>query len=388
MEKYFFDEIVPRKGTHCLKYDACKQRFGTDDVLPLWVADMDFRVAPAITQVAERIVKHGIYGYHHRTSRHYEAVIHWLLTHHRWKVEPHEIFFTPGVVPAISYLIQALTQPGDGVLIQSPVYYPFFSIIKQNQRNLLINQLVETNNYYTIDFDDFEKKVSQAKLFLLCSPHNPVSRVWTEEELRRMADICLKYNVLIIADEIHSDIVFGERRHTPLATLSEAIKNCTITCHSPSKTFNLAGLGLGYVIIHNPNLHKRFHDYYASLYGDGLNVFAYETMVAAYNESEDWYRTMLEYVYDNYLFLTEFISRELPFVRYTPLEGTYLVWLDFRALRLGDAELRKTVIEKARLALNDGPSFGPGGSGFQRINLACPRTVLVEALQRLKQLDY
>lgn len=386
MEKSFFDEIIPRRGTNCLKYDDCQHRFGTDDVLPLWVADMDFRVAPAITRVAENIVKHGIYGYHHRTSRYYEAVIQWLLSHHQWRVVPHEIFFTPGVVPAISYLIQALTQQGDGILIQTPVYYPFFSVIKQNHRKLLVNQLIEKDNRYTIDFDDFEKKASEAKLFLLCSPHNPVSRVWTEDELRQMAEICLKYNVLIISDEIHSDIVFGEHRHIPLATLSDAIKDHTITCHSPSKTFNLAGLGLGYVIIHNASLRKRFHEHYSVLYADGLNVFAYETLVAAYNEGEEWYRAMLSYVYDNYHFLTQYIATELPFIRHTPLEATYLVWLDFRSLQLPDTELRKAVIERAKLGLNDGPTFGPGGSGFQRINIACPQAVLAEALKRLKRL--
>lgn len=386
MEKTFFDEIIPRRGTHCLKYDDCMHRFGTDDVLPLWVADMDFRVAPAITRVAENIVKHGIYGYHLRTDRYYHAVTHWLQSHHQWKVQPDEIFFTPGVVPAISYLIQAFTQPGDGILIQTPVYYPFFSVIKQNRRKLLTNQLVEKDNYYSIDFEDFEQKVAQAKVFILCSPHNPVSRVWTEEELKRMAEICLKHKVLIISDEIHSDIVFGERRHRPLATLSDVVKENIITCHSPSKTFNLAGLGLGYVIIQNAALRQRFHDYYAVFYAEGINVFAYETMAAAYMESEEWYQAMLQYVYDNYLFLKAYLAKELPFIRHTPLEATYLVWLDFRALKLSDAELRKAVIERAKLGINDGPTFGPGGSGFQRINIACPRAILAEALHRLKQL--
>ncbi|HOK52032.1 MAG TPA: PatB family C-S lyase, partial [Bacteroidales bacterium] len=277
-------------------------------------------------------------------------------------------------------------QPGDGILIQTPVYYPFFSVIKQNRRKLLTNQLVEKDNYYSIDFEDFEQKVAQAKVFILCSPHNPVSRVWTEEELKRMAEICLKHKVLIISDEIHSDIVFGERRHRPLATLSDVVKENIITCHSPSKTFNLAGLGLGYVIIQNVALRQRFHDYYAVFYAEGINVFAYETMAAAYMESEEWYQAMLQYVYDNYLFLKAYLAKELPFIRHTPLEATYLVWLDFRALKLSDAELRKAVIERAKLGINDGPTFGPGGSGFQRINIACPRAILAEALHRLKQL--
>ncbi len=201
-----------------------------------------------------------------------------------------------------------------------------------------------------------------------------------------MAEICLKHKVLIISDEIHSDIVFGERRHRPLATLSDVVKENIITCHSPSKTFNLAGLGLGYVIIQNAALRQRFHDYYAVFYAEGLNVFAYETMAAAYMESEEWYQAMLQYVYDNYLFLKAYLAKDLSFIRHTPLEATYLVWLDFRALKLSDAELRKAVIQRAKLGINDGPTFGPGGSGFQRINIACPRAILAEALHRLKQM--
>jgi cystathionine beta-lyase len=370
-----------------LKYDDLQHRFGRDDLLPVWVADMDFRVSPAISEVAERIVKHGIYGYYHRTSEHYEAVKQWLLKYHDVHVTREQILFTPGVVPAISYLIQAFTEEGDGVLIQSPVYYPFYSVIRQNKRKLLINQLVEKDNYYFIDFDDFEKKVSQARLFLLCSPHNPVGRVWRKDELERIAEICLKYKVLIISDEIHSDIVFSGYKHIPMVSVSDEIKKWVITCHSPSKTFNLAGLGLGYVYILNSDLRQRFHEYYSTLYADGLNVFAYETLIAAYHKSHEWYRQMLEYVYNNYLYLQDFISRELPFIQHTPLEATYLVWLDFRALGLSDIELRKVVIERCKLGLNDGPSFGPGGSGFQRINIACPRKTLVEALNRLKLIE-
>ncbi|MCX7986176.1 MAG: PatB family C-S lyase [Bacteroidales bacterium] len=386
MDRSFFDLVIDRKGTNCLKYDDCVHRFGTADVLPLWVADMDFRVAPAISRVAEEIVKHGIYGYHHRTLRYYEAVMHWMFSRHKLEINPNEIFFTPGVVPAISYLIQAFSNVGDGILIQTPVYYPFFSVITDNKRNLLINQLVEKDNYYYIDFEDFERKASQAKIFLLCSPHNPVSRVWDIEELQQMAEICDKYGVLIISDEIHSDIVFGQKKHVPLSSLSEKVKNNVITCHSPSKTFNLAGLGLGYVIISNSEWRKKFKEYYKVLYAEGLNVFAYETMFAAYYESDDWYFSMLDYVYENYMFIKEFVSVELPFVRHTPLEATYLVWLDFRQLGLDDVGLRRAVIEKAQLGINDGPTFGPGGSGFQRINIACPRSVLEEALVRLKRL--
>ncbi len=387
MDIQFFDVIIPRKDTQCLKYDDCKKRFGTEDILPLWVADMDFRVAPAITEQALKIVQHGIYGYHLRTEKYYQAVQNWMYKIHNIVINSQDIFFTPGVVPAISYLIQAFSNKGDGILIQSPVYYPFFSVIKDNNRQLLVNQLIEKDNKYYIDFEDFENKVSKSKIFILCSPHNPVSRVWTREELVRMANICKKYNVLIISDEIHSDIVFKPNKHIPLMSLSDEIKDITITCHSPSKTFNLAGLGLGYVVISNYNLKKIFSQYYSTLYADGLNIFAYECMVAAYQQSFEWYSQMLDYVYSNYLFLSEFLKINLPFICTTPLQATYLVWLDFRKLRLNDNELRKTIIEKVKLGINDGPTFGPGGSGFQRINIACPRSTLSEALSRLKVLS-
>lgn len=384
MMHYNFDEIIPRENTYCLKYDDRLNRFGRTDVLPLWVADMDFRICNKITDRFKEIVDHGIYGYHLRTTDYYEAVIKWLQSQFQLKCHSREIFFTPGVVPAISYLIQAFTSEGDGIVIQSPVYYPFFSLVKQNNRKLLINQLVEKDRNYTIDFDDFEEKIKQARMFILCSPHNPVGRVWTMDELKKMAEICLKYNVLIVSDEIHADLVRTGYQHIPIASLNKDISQITVTCHSPSKTFNLAGLSVGYVVIKNIKLIDAFKKYFSNLHVEALNTFAYEGLRVAYNTCIDWKTEMWQYVENNYQFLLDFITKNIPEVKVTPLQATYLVWLDFRLLQLNDIKLKKLIIEKAGLGLNDGPTFGPGGSGFQRINLACPRAILNEALSRLK----
>jgi cysteine-S-conjugate beta-lyase len=382
--KYNFDEKIERKNTDCLKYDILLERFGASDIIPLWVADMDFRVCPEITYRFSQIVKLGIYGYHLHSEKYFDAIINWLFTQHQMKVDKQEICFTPGVVPAISYIIQALTKKGDGVLVQSPVYYPFFSVVKHNERQLFINQLIEKDNSYSVDFDDFEQKAKQSKMFILCSPHNPVGRVWRKDELQKMTDICLKYNVLIVSDEIHNDLVFEGYKHIPTSTLSEEVKQNTITCHSASKTFNLAGLSTAYIIISNPTLRSNFKKYYSNLHTDALNIFGLEAMAVAYTQGNSWHKELIKYLWDNYQFLVNYINQNVPTIKVTPLEATYLVWLDFRAYKLSDTELKQLIIEKAKLGLNDGPTFGIGGSGFQRINIACPRSVLVEAMERLR----
>jgi cystathionine beta-lyase len=379
---YNFDEIIDRKETNCLKYDDSLNRFGKADVLPLWVADMDFRVCAEITDRFAQLTSHGIYGYHLHAGKYFESIIYWLGSRHSMKVEKQDIFFTPGVVPAISYLIQAFTEKGDGILVQSPVYYPFFGVVKQNGRQLLINQLIEKNLDYSIDFDDFELKASQSKMFILCSPHNPVGRVWKKEELQKMVEICLKYNVLIVSDEIHSDIVFEGAKHIATSTIEGANQIC-ITCHSASKTFNLAGLSTAYTVISNPKLRATFKIYYSNLHADALNIFGLEAMNIAFTLGQEWQSQLLQYLLGNYMFLKKYLETNLPDVKVTPLEATYLVWLDFRAYKFSDIELKKAIIEKAKLGLNDGPTFGPGGSGFQRINIACPRETLKTALGRL-----
>jgi cystathionine beta-lyase len=378
-----FDEIIPRDNTDCLKYDAKMERFGALDIKPMWVADMDFRVPEFITQTFNDIVNHGIYGYHIKPEKYYEAIINWFARRHNYKVLKNDIFFTPGVVPAISYIIQALTNENDKILVQTPVYYPFFSVIKHNNRQLVINELVEKNNEYSIDFDDFEAKAKDAKMFILCSPHNPVGRVWSKQELQRMADICLKYNVLVIADEIHNDLVYEPNKHSVFASLSPEIENITITCHAASKTFNLAGLSTAYIFIRNEQLRRKFQLYYANLHTDSLTVFGLLGTAEAFNKGDEWLAELKKYLWDNYQFLKSELDTKLPNIKVSPLEATYMVWLDFRDYKLSDQQLKQSIIEKAKLGLNDGPTFGQGGQGFQRINIACPRVYIKEAVEML-----
>lgn len=381
---YNFDERIERANTNCLKYDDSLKRFGKADVLPMWVADMDFKVAPAISEKFKEIVEHGIYGYHIKPAKYYQAIVDWFYKQHSFQVQSEGIYFTPGVVPALSYLIQAYTNPGDGVMVQSPVYYPFFWVIKQNNRQLYNNELVELEGRYTVDFDDFEEKAKHSKLFILCSPHNPVGRVWLKDELAKIAAICLKHNVLIISDEIHNDIVFSPNKHIPIASLSKEVENNTIICHSASKTFNLAGLSTAYVIINDVQLMSKFKNYMKTLYVDELNVFGLEGMVTAYNHCNDWLSEMLQYVKGNYNYLKEFLRDNDLRINVSELEATYLAWLSFKEYRLSNETLRNKVIFDCGLGLNDGPVFGDGGEGFQRINLACPRSILTEALGKIK----
>jgi cysteine-S-conjugate beta-lyase len=382
---YNFDEIIKRENTGCLKFDDRQNRFGRKDVLPMWVADMDFRTPDVVKETFTKIIEHGIYGYHLCTNEQYQSVINWHARRHNFKFSKSDLFFTPGVVPAISYLIQAFTHPGDKIIIQPPVYYPFFHVTERNNRSLVINQLIEDGNKYYIDFDDLEKKAKDAKMIIFCSPHNPVGRVWQKHELERLAEICLKNNVLMISDEIHCDLVL-QGKHISLATLAPEVEKQTITCHSPSKTFNLASLATAYVMITNPEHHKTFRNYFSNLHVDGLNVFGYASMEAVYNHGEDWLHQVLEYINANVKTLNEFLQSEIPSVRMFQPEATYLAWLDFRKLGLTKTELRKLIIEKAGLGLNDGPMFGPGGEGFQRINLACPRATLNSAMEKLRSI--
>ena len=382
-----FDEVIPRENTDCAKYDDRQHRFGHADVQPMWVADMDFQAPACVRQALRGLVEHGIFGYHLKTEKYYRAIIDWFQRRHHYAVDPQGIFFTPGVVPALSHLVQALTKAGDGIIIQPPVYFPFVWAIEVNQRRMLQNPLVETKGEYTIDFDDLEAKTREATMLILCSPHNPVGRVWRREELERIAEICLRHDVLILSDEIHNDLVFGPNRHVPIASLSPEVDRITVTCHSASKTFNLAGLSTAYVIIQDPQLRQTYQAGVAPLHVEALNSFGLKAMEAAFTQGEPWLQELLEYLWGNYRAVSSFLKENLPEVRASSLEGTYLVWLDFRGWGLDQKALRELIIEKARLGLHDGPTFGPGGEGFQRMNIACPRRMLQEALDRLKACD-
>jgi cystathionine beta-lyase len=378
-----FDEIVPRRHTDSMKFDGLEALYGRPDLLPLWVADMDFRVPECVTAALQRLVDHGIYGYHLKSPRYLEAILDWWARRHGYAVDPSGIFFSPGVVPALSHLVQALTDKGDGVIVQPPVYHPFFWAVQANGRRVVENRLLEQDGRYSIDFDDLETKAREAKVLILSSPHNPVGRVWRREELERIAGICLRHGVVILADEIHNDLVFPPHRHLPIASLSSEVDRLTVTAHAASKTFNLAGLSTAYLLIRDPVLQERFRKASEPIHVEALNPFGLEAMAAAFGQGEPWLAALLDYLDKNYRFLRDHLSAHLPRVKVSPLEGTYLAWLDFRGCGIELRELKARLVGRAGLALNDGSLFGSGGQGFQRLNLACPRVVLAEALVRL-----
>lgn len=385
--KFDFDKVIQRKGTNSLKYDFAEEYGKPADALPLWVADMDFQTAPPILKRLEQLVQHGIFGYTDHKEDYVQAVKNWYQHRFAWDIQGEWIVKMPGVVVALAMAVRAFTKEGDSVLIQRPVYHPFSSVVETNRRNLVNNPLKLVNGYYEIDFDDFEKKIvdHQVKLFILCSPHNPVGRVWKEWELKRMGDICLKYKVLVASDEIHSDFVWQGFRHRVFASLSPAYQEITITCTAPSKTFNLAGLQAANVMIADPQLREKFRqESWSSGYSE-LNAMGLAACQAAYEEGGEWLEELKEYIWGNYLFLKEYLEAKMPQITPGVLEGTYLVWLDFRNLGLGEEKLEEMIVNRARVWFNGGTVFGPEGEGFQRVNIACPRPVLQEALKRLEQ---
>lgn len=385
-----FDKIIDRRNTRSLKYDFAERRGMPADVLPLWVADMDFETSSYIEDALIERVKHGIFGYSEVKTDYFEIVRGWLKKHHNWDVQEKWLVKTPGVVFALAMAVKAYTEPGDGVLIQLPVYYPFSEVIEDNGRRVVSNTLyLGGDNRYRIDFEDFEKKIAdeKIKLFFLCSPHNPVGRVWTAEELERLGDICVKHGVTVVSDEIHQDFVF-RGRHTVFAGLKKEFENISITCTSPSKTFNLAGMMMSNIFIPNRELRAKFKKQLDAAGTSQLGVMGLVACEAAYGKGEQWYRAMLSYVADNIEFIRQYVSEKLPNVTMTDTEGTYLVWLDFRKTGLSVSELDDLIIHKAKLWLDSGKIFGECGNGFQRINAACPRSVLKEALDRIRAALY
>jgi len=378
-----FDEVIPRANTDSVKHDDLLRRFGRADLQPLWVADMDFRAPACVQKALGAAVDHGVYGYVLTGERPRRAICDWFARRHGTRVEPASITFTPGVVSALSCLVQALTRPGDTIVVQPPVYPPFFSVIRDNGRGIAESPLVEQDNRYTVDFDDLEAKARGARALILCSPHNPVGRVWRRQELERMAEICLRHGLLIISDEIHNDLVYPPAAHLPTAALGPEVERITVTCHAPSKTFNLPALSTAYVIIPNPELRAAFQRFVGRLHLEGPNLFGLRALEAAYAEGEPWRGRLLDYLAGNAALVRRHAEAHLPALRLSPLEGTYLLWLDFRRYGLAPDALRALLLERAGLALNDGRSFGTGGAGFQRLNIACPRASLARALDRL-----
>lgn len=387
LEKINFNIVVNRKNTNCLKYDFAVRRGRPENVLPLWVADMDFKVAPEITQAIEKRVAHGIFGYSEVKEEYFEAVAAWMEQKHGWHVKEDWLVKTPGVVFALAMAVQAFTEPGDAVIIQQPVYYPFSEVIADNGRRIVDNTLeLKEDGKYHINFEDFEQKVKEnhVKLFLLCSPHNPVGRVWTKEELKKIAAICRKYDVIVVSDEIHEDFVFNGK-HQVFADLSEDAKNRTITCTAPSKTFNLAGLQVSNIWIANPKLREKFKKQIAAAGYSQLNTLGLTACEAAYRYGGAWHAELLGYLKSNLNFLREFLQTRLPEVKLIEPEGTYLVWLDFGSLGLTEEQREELLTKKAGIWLDSGAIFGAAGEGFERINIACPRSILKDALERIER---
>ncbi len=382
-----FDTVIDRKNTYSVKYDFAARKNMPQDVLPLWVADMDFRVSSYIQEALQKQTEHGIFGYSEVQEEYFEVLKQWMSRHYGWRIERKWLVKTPGIVFALAMAVKAFTEEGDGVLIQQPVYYPFGEVIANNGRRVVSNTLIqEESGKYSIDFADFENKIvsEKIKLFFLCNPHNPVGRVWSREELTRLGDICYKHKVIVVSDEIHADFVFSGKHHV-FADLKKEYQEISIVATSPSKTFNIAGLQVSNIFIPNPKLKSRFKKQMDAVGYSQLNVLGLVAAKAAYEHGEEWYEAMHQYVSENIACTKQFVEEKLPKIKLVEHEGTYLLWLDFRELKLSENELEELIIKKAKLWLDSGRLFGETGRGFQRINVACPRSTLTEALTRLEQ---
>lgn len=383
---YNFDEIIDRKNTNSLKYDFAKERNMPEDVLPLWVADMDFRCPQEVLDALTKASSHGIFGYSDAKEEYFEAVHNWYKHYFGWSIQKEWLVKTPGIVFAIATSIKAYTKENDAILIQKPVYYPFSMCIENNNRKIINSPLVYKDNKYSIDFEDFENKIitNNVKLFILCNPHNPVGRVWTKDELIKIGTICLNHNVKIISDEIHADFVYPGYKHINIANLKPEFSDITVTCTAPSKTFNIAGLQISNIIIKNQKLRDLYTKEMLKCGYSQVNALGIIAAQAAFKYGREWLNDLKNYLIENINFTRDFLNKNLPQITLVEPESTFLLWLDFTKLNLTDKEIDDLIINKAKLWLDTGTMFGEEGSGFQRINIACPRSVLQQALESLK----
>ena len=379
-----FDTVPNRRGTNCFKYDFAREMGMPEDVLPLWVADMDFQTAPAVLERLHALAEHGIFGYTGVKDAYFSAVHNWYAQRFGWETQRSWLVTTPGVVFAIA--IRAFTQKGDAILIQQPVYYPFANKVTENDRQLVVNPLVLKNGRYEMDFADMERKIVDyhVKMLLLCSPHNPVGRVWTKEELLRVGEICQKHGVLVVSDEIHADFTYAGHTHRVFASVKSEFADFTITCTAPSKTFNLAGLQNSNIFIPNRQLRHAYKKELSACGCGGTNCMGMAACQAAYEAGADWLEQLKQYLAGNLAYIRQFLRKKLPEIALIEPEGTYLVWLDLRKLGLTEQQQRQLIVQDAKLWLDTGTLFGQGGEGFERINIACPRTTIEQAMQRLE----
>lgn len=380
-----FNKIIDRTNNFSAKWSEMNKNFGTNDLLPMWVADMDFLTAPCIMEALKDRLEQGIFGYTTRPSSYNESIVNWLDNRFSWKIKKEWLMFSPAVITSISLLIQNLTQKNDKIMIQEPVYSPFHNIVELNERDLVISPLIKLDDgSYIMDYEDIEAKIKDVKIFILCNPHNPVGRVWTREELTRLGQICLKHNVIVISDEIHSDIILKNHKHIPFASISKEFCKNTITCMAPTKTFNLAGLQSSFLVMSNPYYYEVMDRAFSTLDIKRNNAFSLVATEAAYNYGEDWLDELIKYIEDNVDFAIEYIKTHMPKLKVKKPEGTYLLWVDFNSLNVDEKDLKDALINKGRVALSSGSSFGIGGGGYYRINLACPRAMVLEALKRIE----
>lgn len=382
--KYDFDKVVDRSRNHAAKYDERIKKFGTDKVIPLWIADMDFKTAQPIIDALTARAQEGVWGYTSRPDSYFDAICGWQQRRNGWTIDKNLISWSLGVVPALSAIVRLFTPDGSKVLIQTPVYSEFYDVTEAWNRTVVENQLVEKDGKWTIDWADFEAKLPQVSMFLLCSPHNPLGIVWTREELTRMAELCHKYNVLLVSDEIHSDLVFHGKKHIPTASLSPEIAGRVISCISGTKTFNLAGLQASTTIFPDQRSKQIYDKFWGCMDIHRNNAFSLTAMEAAFNEGEEWLDQLLPYISANFDYIHEYCAKHIPSIKASVPDATYLVWLDCRELGLSNEELRRFMIEKAGLGLNEGSSFGRSLQGFMRLNAACPRSVLEQAMKQLE----
>jgi cystathionine beta-lyase len=383
--EYNFDEQINRERTACIKYDLRNEVFGNSDVIPMWVADMDFKTPLCVIDAIKKRLDHEILGYTFRTDSFFGSITGWLRRRHGWNVKKEWIAFSPGIVPALNLAVMAFTEPGDKIIVQKPVYFPFFPAIESHNRILVNNPLSFAGDRYEIDFEDLLKKIDEGvKMIMFCSPHNPTGNVWKREDLEKLAEICLEHEILILSDEVHSDLIFKGSRHIPFASLDHDVSDITITCVAPSKTFNMAGLSASAVIISNRSLKEKYDKILEDIHVGGGNVFGFVALEAAYNNGEEWLEALMEYLEENLRYLVRYLAENIPLIKPVIPQATYLVWLDCRDLGLDEDELRKFMVRDAGLGLSDGLIFGSEGRGFQRMNIGCPKAVLMDALHRLK----
>jgi len=381
-----FDKPIDRRGTSCVKYDSLEETFGREDIIPMWVADMDFKTAPPIIDAVKRLAEHGVFGYTFRSRSSIDAFTEWVAKRYRWSIDPKWVGYSPGIVTALPVAVRVYTNPGDSVLIQTPVYPPFHAVIKESNRKLVKSPLILKEGRYTIDYEDFENRLKEGvKLFILCNSHNPIGRVWSREELKRLGELCCKYGTTIFSDEIHSDLALYDNHHTVMASVSKEISMNTVTAMAPSKTFNVAGMLNSLIISESERLLTAFNHEIEALHLDLGNIMGHAIMETAYRDGGEWLEQLKGYLEKNIDFTHNFFAKELPSVSFIKPEGSFLLWLDFTKTGLSHGEIRDRLLNTARVGLNDGLTFGQEGDCFFRMNIGTQLAIIEEALKRIKQ---